>query len=113
MQNDYSPLIGNESLQYINKDINPVKRIVVTAANKLGDTGILLVGARHWDSVMRAQWKVLKNTVEVEQKDIEQGFIDQYGQFLSRKEAFIVANENGQKLIGENWHNELFSENLH
>lgn len=46
--------------------------------------------------------------------DCEQGFIDQYGNFYTREEAYFVAEENGQiikKCGGDRV--SLFSENLY
>lgn len=111
-QKRYSPLLTDFSKQYITDEIAPMKRIIVTAANKLGNTGIMLVGARHWDKVMVAQWESLKPLLDIKHSEIEQGFIDQYGQFLTRDEAYYVAYENEQPLICEDW-GQLYSENLH
>ena len=51
-------------------------------------------------------WKLLDNTEE-------QGFIDQFGKFYNRKDAYIIAKENGQIIrdLGET--DELFSEHLY
>ena len=112
-QKDYSPLVSDFTKQYTYRG-NTKPRVVVTAANKVidehgADTGLLLVGARHCDKVMVAQSDLLPlghNWVH------NQGFIDQYGQYLTREEAMTVATTNGQTLIGEDW-GELYSENLH
>ena len=111
-QETYSPLIGDISMMYITEKIPPIKRVIVTAANKVGDTGLVLVGVRHWDKLMNAQWKLLKTIVECPLCDIEQGFVDQYGQFLSRDDAYYIAHHNEQPLIGEDW-GQLYSENLY
>ena len=110
-QENYKPLIGDITKQYITSEIEPQVRIIVTAANKLSDTGVILVGARHWDILMRAQFDALAMDKPSPDK-IEQGFIDQYGQFLSRADAYFIAHNTGQILIGEDW-GELYSENLH
>ncbi|MDX2350643.1 MAG: hypothetical protein QNK32_09660 [Porticoccus sp.] len=108
-QADYSPWLEDTTKQYITDTIAPMPRIIVTAANKYGD--YLLVGARHWDKIMDKQ----KNQMcpDIGSGKFEQGFIDQYGQFVGRKEAKIIALTNGQDLIGEDWGASLFSENLH
>ena len=111
IQKDYSPVLDDISKQYITREIAPIKRIVVTAANKLGDTGVILVGSRHWDKLMHSQMDAMSMS-QPKASEIEQGFIDQYGQFLTRKEAYYIAHHNFQPLIGEDW-GELFSENLH
>lgn len=91
---------------------------IVCAANKyfitLGDASfeIMLIGARHWDSCMRDQFKRLAYKVDRETE--VQGFIDQFGKFYTRQEAFIIAEENDQiirRVGGDN--GKLFSENLY
>ena len=43
----------------------------------------------------------------------DQGFLDNTGKYLNRKEALEVAKINGQLRSDRPiWHNELFSENL-
>lgn len=71
----------------------PVQQVVVCAACLVD--GVIFCGARHWDDVMRAQCKAAGMNKIVEH---EQGFIDQWGTFLSRKEAMIIANAAGQKV---------------
>lgn len=113
-QKDYSPLLTDDCYQYITKDIGPVKRKIVTAANRHKITGLLLVGARHWSKAMTAQVKAAGLKPEnMMSEDWEQGFIDQYDQWLSRTDAKRIALKNGQPLIGADWGDELFSENLH
>lgn len=87
---------------------------VVCAANRLPD-GTLLIGARHWDTHMVAQAKRLGVKGGCE----DQGFIDQFGNFLTREEAWKVARKNGQitRLCSsetlEDEEGFLFSENLY
>ncbi len=66
-----------------------VKRVVVCAANRYGTH--IFIGIRHWCGVMREN---------MQNDDIpnlraaygeEQGFIDQYGVFMDREEAWKVA----------------------
>lgn len=87
------------------KKINPnVVRVVVCAACKYGD--LIIPGARHWDPIMRALVDEImpKDAEGRTQARIEnrlsamenQGFIDQWGNFMSRKEALEVAKANGQ-----------------
>lgn len=86
-----------------------MQRRVVCAANKFPD-GQVLLGARHWDDHMCHQAKVrgLRGGTET------QGFIDQYGKFMTREEAWIVANEAGQiiRRVGGD-EGCLYSENLY
>lgn len=64
---------------------------VVCAANKLKD-GTVLVGARHWDRWMAAQ----ADKMGVRGGNEEQGFIDQYHNFLTRNEAWKIALRQNQ-----------------
>lgn len=93
----------------------PYSPHIVSAANKLGDTGVLLVGPRHWDSIMSAQWKALKEHEpfkSLKRTEIEQGFVTNLGVFVSREEAREIVDRTGQPLTGDNW-GKLFSENLY
>lgn len=64
-------------------------RFVVCAALRQGD--VIVAGARHFDKVMLSQIALMNLP-----KKWEQGFIDQYGNFLTRSEAWIVADHRGQ-----------------
>lgn len=89
---------------------------IVCAANQLPD-GTLLVGPRHWGPTMRQQADTYKKAHGISEKRLavaKQGFIDQFGKFYSREEAWKIAEANGQiirdhdKCVGE-----LFSEHLY
>jgi hypothetical protein len=90
---------------------------IVCAANQysclLDETNLLIViGARHWDSIMRDHFRLIADRVE--RKSEIQGFIDQFGKFYTRQEAFVIAEENNQiirRVGGDN--GKLFSENLY
>lgn len=72
----------------------------------------LIIGPRHYDPVMRAQIEAGGN--KAGWRMAEQGFIDQFGNFLTREEAYIVAKKNGQikyRCGGDD--EKLFSENLY
>ena len=73
------------------KEVQKKLRRVVCAANRLPD-GTLLIGARHWDTHMVVQAKQLG----VKGGNETQGFIDQFGNFLTREEAWKVAREKQQ-----------------
>jgi hypothetical protein len=87
-------------------------RRIVCAACKMAD-GLVILGARHWDRRMHA----LADTVyqgEYSGIEHEQGFIDQWGEFLNREDALVVATAAGQiirRCGGDS--DELFSENLY
>lgn len=85
------------------------KRRVVCAACRIGD--IILAGARHFDTVMHTQI----NQMALEKDAIghaEQGFIDQFGIFMTRQEAFTLAEEKNQ-IIEYEIPGMLFSEDLY
>jgi NAD(P)H-flavin reductase len=87
-------------------------RWVVCAANR-NKEGKIVCGARHWDNLMRGQ--ILVNGKRpAEWLECEQGFVDQYGVFMDRQEAYTLAEKNGQ-IRHPLGHSEgtLFSENLY
>jgi hypothetical protein len=84
---------------------------IVSAANKF-ENGPMLVGARHWDQHMHIQ----ANYMSIKGSEPhEQGFIDQYGKFYSRKEAWKIAEQEGQiiRRVGGDSNGVLYSENLY
>jgi len=92
--------------------------IIVCAANKLSD-GRLLIGARHWDDHMQKQmYDKTHNDLDIELNLIQceqQGFVDQFGKFYNRKDAWILAEKNGQiRFTGPGYSGpDLYSENLY
>jgi hypothetical protein len=97
---------------------------VVCAANRNKD-GRIVCGARHCDKIMRMQ---IGSRLDLSRTDeqraeseswitAEQGFIDQFGIFLTREEAWKIAEANGQilrRVGGDNSNGgTLFSENLY
>jgi hypothetical protein len=91
-----------------------IQRRVVCAAIR-NCKGEIICGARHYDSIMHAQIKA-SNSIESWKlkSSVEQGFIDQWGIYMSRTEALEVAKQAGQILRrcgGDQ--NILFSENLY
>lgn len=70
------------------------QRIVVCAANKYGDK--LFIGVRHFCPIMRDNMKDFDIPFMRKEFGETQGFIDQYGVFMDRKEAYEVAKANGQ-----------------
>jgi len=90
---------------------------IVCAACACGD--VVVIGPRHYDSTMREQIALLGDRwkEEKERQRVIQGFIDQFGDFHTREEAWVIAEKNGQifrrcggdTLNGGN----LFSENLY
>lgn len=92
------------------------QRRVVCAACRLA--GKIVVGPRHMDSVMRT---TIHSFPAHEQalwwRRTEEGFIDQWGVFMNRQEAWVVASEAGQVLyrVGgdDSKGGTLYSENLY
>lgn len=89
--------------------MNEVKRRIVCAAIKFPG-GEIILGARHWDKRMRETVKALGLKPGLE----DQGFIDQFGDYIDRKEAMKIAIEADQiiRTVGGSG-KELFSENLY
>lgn len=91
-----------------------VQRRVVCAAIR-NCKGEIICGARHYDLIMHAQIKTSTSIESWNKKSsVEQGFIDQWGIYMSRKEALEVAQAAGQILRrcgGDS--KQLFSENLY
>lgn len=83
---------------------------VVCAAMRNKTTGRIICGPRHWDQIMRSQ-KLETETYN----GWDQGFINQFGEFLTREEAWVVAENNGQikKLCYDKQRDYLYSENLY
>lgn len=89
------------------------QRIVAAACrNRKGE---LIVSARHWDMLMHKIAQSSANPADWYEDDWdEQGFIDQWGTYLTREEAHIIASQNGQILRrcgGDEYR--LYSENLY
>ena len=88
-----------------------VPRIIVCAANRID--GLIICGARHHDSIMRAVYSNLGlGNVKTYSRE-EQGFIDQYGQFVTREDAAFIVKANKQHLRDPEVGDKLFSENLY
>jgi len=87
-------------------------RMVVCAAVCKGN--VLIIGPRHWDQTMHMQ-RVNMNITAKYMADAEQGFIDQFGVFMDRKEALLVAKAANQikQKSGNPDSDELFSEDLY
>ncbi len=91
----------------------PAPRIVC-AASRFKD-GLIIASPRHSDATFRAVVERLAKAGAdpLEGCVDEQGFIDQYGAFHSREEAWKIAEAQGQ-IIDGNWgRGVLYSENLY
>lgn len=77
--------------------IEKPQQVVVCAACRRGD--LILAGARHFDKVMISQIKAIDGKLSPGAgNNFEEGFIDQFGDFLTREEAMDVAIAAGQKV---------------
>ena len=76
-------------------------RRIVCAAIRASD-GTLLLGIRHRSADMKMQQAMRVDGHKFNGLlDEHEGFVDQYGQWLSREEAYQVAEANGQLLYPE------------
>lgn len=93
-------------------DKYPERRVVVCAACRHGD--LILMSPRHWDIPMHALAAHIKGGDKIPLK-MEQGFVDNWGNFLTREEAYVVAEARGQIKYPEhgNGSGKLFSEMLY
>lgn len=87
------------------------EQVVVCAACRLGTT--IVLGVRHFDMFMCAQLQHLEG--DWTNDNTEQGFINQYGEFLTRQDALLIVQTNKQvfnsKRNGSK--TKLFSEGLY
>lgn len=98
--------------------MNRLQRRVVCAANKYdcgyGWIDMVFIGVRHFCPVMRQNMEPHKDFIKRESE--VQGFVDQFGVFMDRKEALQVARDAGQLNVVriKTWpSDELFSEDLY
>ena len=84
---------------------------IVCAALK-HENGDLILGPRHFDQTMHKQIAQYK-LIHCDWKTAEQGFIDKFGNFLTRKEALGIAIDNEQ--VDNRYQNlpRLYSEDLY
>lgn len=91
------------------------QQIVVCAACRLEQDGetYLVTGARHFDKVMNNIIRHLP--MKLKWVNADQGFINQFGEFLTREEALEVVKNNGQPFDPERnvAKDALFSEGIY
>ncbi len=85
---------------------------MVCAACRFAD-GTVVLGPRHFDDTMHAVIGKLGLGNRYYCGGAEQGFVDQWGRFMSRQEAFSVASEMKQLLAEPSVEGTLFSEDLY
>jgi hypothetical protein len=88
-----------------------MQRLIVAAA-MLMDDGDVIVGVRHYSPEMR---KTLEKAYgeKYHLRVKEQGFVDQKGVFLNRKDAWVIAEQEGQIRRKVSTEGTLYSENLY
>ncbi len=76
--------------------VDRTQRRVVCAAIRAAD-GDVLLGIRHYSADMHRQIEARRDGAKFKQRmDEDQGFVDQRGGFMTREEAYAVADEAGQ-----------------
>ncbi len=87
-------------------------RLVVCAAMLMKD-GSIVTGIRHFSNEMRAVMRLAYGAEGYHLKVADQGFVDQKGVFLTREEAWVVAEAAGQIRRVTGAKGELYSEDLY
>lgn len=109
----------SEELFDIGETKTSIKKNPVIVCAAIKKDGHIIAGPRHYDKIMQMQIKKLTSHLPKEAArkvwlGAEQGFIDQFGKFYTRQEAWVVAENNEQ--IKNNLavkSGMLFSENLY
>lgn len=78
----------------LTKDQARLQRVVCAAARI--DINRIIVSPRHHDALFRATVDMLPEADRDEWKFAEQGFVDQFGNFLTREEAREIAVRHNQ-----------------
>lgn len=90
-----------------------MRKIVCAAIQNIQYNSVVILGIRHFDKNMRSQ--IIPFALSAENKWWNQGFIDNKGNFLDRKEAYKIAKEAGQIIekTGGKDSQELYSEDVY
>lgn len=90
---------------------NKQRRVAMAACRV---NGYILVGVRHFCPIMRMQMEAIGLTGDVFEREhdmrTDQGFVDQWGVWMSREEAYVVAKEAGQIINEDVTPGTLYSE---
>lgn len=119
--------IISTAMSYVKKygKLTTKENRVVCAAIRHKETGTIICGARHYDETMRRTIYAIHGHFNLpeEKRDptlvppewwcCENGFVDSFGNWLTRAEAMKLAKERGQILFPDHNKKELFSEHLH
>lgn len=85
----------NMKTEQLTKPDRTTRRVVCAALR--ADDGMLLLGIRHCSGDMIQQIEARRDGYKfLGLLDENQGFVDQWGTFMSRGKAFQVAQKNGQ-----------------
>lgn len=93
-QEELTKACADEHYEKVEANSHKELRRVVCAAIR-SSKGAIICGARHYDRVMRAL-AFPNGKREGEWIEVQQGFIDQHCEFLSREEAWAIAKSAGQ-----------------
>ena len=93
----------------------PIRRVVCAAIQC--DNGELLIGVRHFSPDMRNTMSYMQDSGARFKRKHVQGFVDQFGVFMDRQEAWKVAENANQiyRRVGgdDSKGGTLYSENLY
>lgn len=88
---------------------------IVCAANMLED-GTVIIGVRHFDHLMHQQiqhYLKANGLKNINSSKTIQGFVDQFGTFYDREEAYVIAERNNQIIRDHDKVGTLYSEHLY
>lgn len=94
-------------------DHKDTPQIIVCAAIRHKETQLIICGPRHYDSTMRALMTATGGIKEHWKGNCDQGFIDQFGQFINREDAWKIAEQQNQIRCQVSSPGTLYSENLY
>ncbi len=88
------------------------QRVVVCAALR-SDDGEVVCGVRHYDEIMQREIALMICSEDFfNRSGSNQGFVDNFGKYMDRKEALVVALKADQVIKKHNPKHELCSEDL-
>ena len=86
----------SQAMNNIDEAALKAERRVVCAAIRAAD-GEVLLGIRHYSPDMHRQIDARRDGAKFKHRhDEDQGFVDQWGVFMSREEGYALAERNGQ-----------------
>jgi hypothetical protein len=93
--------------------MKPQPRIVCAAIRS--ESGKIILGIRHYSQDMHDQLAHRNDAPEFwHHHDQDQGFVDQWGNYLTREQAYVIAEQAGQIIKPECCsNNRLYSEALY